>query len=52
VLGIALDAGRHLFHHHAVAGGHQVAYHRFDVTADVADLGVLGGLDLDERSAA
>jgi hypothetical protein len=35
--------------HHADADLHQVADHRLDVAADVADLGELGGLDLQER---
>ena len=40
---------RHLRLDHADAELGQVADHRLDVAADVADLGVLGGLDLQER---
>src|SRR5262249_12634571 len=36
---------------HADGGLRQVADHAFDVAADVADLGVLGRLDLEERGA-
>ena len=35
--------------HHVHGQLHQVAHHRFDVAADVADLGELRRLDLDER---
>ena len=36
---------------HADRGFDQVAHHRLDVAADVADLGVFGRFDFDERRA-
>ena len=56
VLDAPIRVGLHGFKHlrldHLETGGHQVAYHRLHVAADIADLGVLGRLDLHEGSAA
>ena len=41
--------GHPLFADHVDRELGQIAHHRFDVAADVSDLGVLRGLDLDER---
>ena len=50
-LGLGLDDDALLLLDHADGDVGQVADHAFDVAADVADLGVLGGLDLEERGA-
>src|SRR5262249_7178304 len=53
LLGLALGAGAHagatLVADHGDGRFHQVAHDLVDVAADVADLGELGGLDLQER---
>src|SRR5215467_14286542 len=49
LLGPLLHAGRHLRLDHVDRQLGQVADHRLDVATDVADLRVLGGLDLQER---
>ena len=49
VAGLDRDARAFLLAHHLDRDFGQVADHRFDVAADVADLGVARGLDLDER---
>ena len=50
-LACGLDDGALLLADHADGDLGQVADHALDVAAEVADLGVLGGLDLEERSA-
>ena len=50
-LGLGLDDAALLLLDHADGDVGQVADHAFDVAADVADLGVLGRLDLEERGA-
>ena len=53
LLGVALgalgDFVQALLAHHVDGDLHQVADHRFDVAADVADFGELAGLHLEER---
>ena len=46
-----LDLGLALAAHHVDRALDEVAHHRLDVAADVADLGELRRLDLDERRA-
>ena len=49
VFGGLLDVGAAFFADHADRGFGEIADHRLDVAPDVADLGVLRRLDLDER---
>ena len=51
LLGLGLDSGALLLANHADGDFGQVADHALDIAADVADLGVLGRLDLEERGA-
>ncbi len=51
LLGLGLDLAALLLADHADGDLGQVADHAFDVAAVVADLGVLGRLDLEERGA-
>ena len=55
LFGVHLGAVFHffeaLFAHHVDGDLDQVADHGFDVAADVADLGELGGFDLEERAS-
>src|SRR5690606_9271472 len=51
LLGDLFDLGLALFADHVDRDVHEVADHGLDVAADVADLGELGRLDLDERRA-
>ncbi len=51
LLGLDLDLGTLPLADHADGKIGQVADHALNVAADVADLGVLGGLDLEEGSA-
>ena len=50
VAGLDRDPRAFFLAHHLDGDFGQVADHRFDVAADVADFGVARGLDLDERS--
>ena len=49
LVGARLDPLAHLLAHHDDGGVDQVAHDLLDVAADVADLGELGRLDLEER---
>ncbi len=50
-LGLRLDQAALFLAHHADGHLGQVADHAFNVAAVIADLGILGGLDLQERRA-
>jgi hypothetical protein len=51
LVGGVLDVGTALVGDHPDGGLGEVAHHRLDVAPNVADLGVLRRLDLDERGA-
>ena len=50
-LGEIAHLGAPFLGHRANRGFDEIAHHRLDVTADVADLGVLGRFDFDEGRA-
>jgi hypothetical protein len=51
LMGLGLDVLAHVIAGHGDGGIDQIADDLFHVAADIADLGELGGLDLDERRA-